>query len=437
MTEECLWGNLGWGDKTTAHAALYKEEQRCQLPSLKGTRSTCPAASPTRTPVSRALQRLHVTRGGKRRTNPRDILLPEGYVAEVVATGFTAPVHCTFDDQSTCYICEAGHKTDTAPRIVKVDTDSGACEPVIELPADRWHTVGALTGACSHDSALYFANTDTLSRITSDGRVEDLVVGLPGLGDHQTNYPIVGPDGKVYIGVGSATNTGVVGADNFTYEWLPQYPRFHDVPARDVTLAGCTYAFQNVLGDITETVQTGAYVYAELNVLTALWRRAIFVPGIFATSDLSIHIAQRYGMPKQPIAMRFEVSSSGDVIADAMHGSRASIARSRPLGLERLLTGAAVYSLPRWSWPVRFPSGSAVRALLLGVSAMRLMGIGAGRLALSADWLPRPVRLLPCGLFLSGLRMRLPPDRIPMFASGDARNNAHGHQRWKARRRAP
>jgi hypothetical protein len=64
-------------------------------------------------PITRALQKLHVTRAGERRPNPQDILLPDGYVAEVVATGFTTPVQCAFDDQGACYVCEAGHKADS------------------------------------------------------------------------------------------------------------------------------------------------------------------------------------------------------------------------------------------------------------------------------------------------------------------------------------
>src|SRR5438045_1805074 len=84
----------------------------------------------------------------------------------------------------------------------------------------------------------YLTNTDTIVRIGPDGRSEDLVTGLPGQGDHQTNYPVLGPDGKLYWGQGSATNNGVVGADNFAYEWLPKFPETHDIPARDVTLIG-------------------------------------------------------------------------------------------------------------------------------------------------------------------------------------------------------
>jgi glucose/arabinose dehydrogenase len=103
-------------------------------------------------------------------------------------------------------------------------------------------------------------HTDTLCRVWADGTLEDVITELPGRGDHQANYPVVGPDGKIYFGVGSATNAGVVSADNFAYEWLPRFPEFHDVPAQDVTLVGRNYEFRNVLGNLAENVRSGAYV---------------------------------------------------------------------------------------------------------------------------------------------------------------------------------
>jgi glucose/arabinose dehydrogenase len=210
-------------------------------------------------PVLPYLKRITIRRSGPRGFNSADILLPQGFVAEVVATGFNAPVHCCFDDAGVCYVTEAGHKIDARPRILRVDVRTGRVEPFFDLPEDRWIKTGALTGACWHEGALYFTNTDTLSRLKPDGTIEDIVTGLPGLGDHQTNYPVAGPDGKLYFGQGTATNAGVVGADNFAYEWLSQYPQFHDVPGQDIRLAGTTYPFRNVLGDLGETVYSGAY----------------------------------------------------------------------------------------------------------------------------------------------------------------------------------
>jgi glucose/arabinose dehydrogenase len=211
-------------------------------------------------PILPALKKIKIHREGPRGFNPKDILLPEGYIAEVVASSFNAPVHCCFDDEGYCYVVESGHKIDAVPRILKVDPRSGAQETFFTFPEAQWMKVGAVTGACWHNGYLYVMNTDTLIRIGPDKKAEEIVTDLPGRGDHQANYPVIGPDEKIYFGVGSATNCGVVGADNFAYEWLAKNPDDCDVPARDVTLAGRNYKFRDVLGNIRETVETGAYV---------------------------------------------------------------------------------------------------------------------------------------------------------------------------------
>ena len=205
------------------------------------------------------MKKIKIHRQGRRQLNPQDILLPQGYVAEVVATGFNAPVHCCFDDAGACYVVESGHKIEVPPRILKVDTASGAFETFYTLPEEKWIKGGAVTGACWHKGYLYVMNTDRLMRIDANGNAEDILTDLAGRGDHQQNHPIIGPDEKIYWGAGCATNCGVVGADNFGFEWLPLFPEFHDVPAHDLTLVGRNYKAHNVLGDIRETVYTGAY----------------------------------------------------------------------------------------------------------------------------------------------------------------------------------
>jgi glucose/arabinose dehydrogenase len=211
-------------------------------------------------PFAPLLQKIRIKRVGSPHHNPADILLPRGYTAELVAGGLNAPAHCCFDGAGNCYVSECGHKIESRPRIVKIDLATGAQETIYEEPDHRWFRTGALTGALWHNGALYFANTDRLSRLLPGGMAEDIVTDLPGRGDHQANYPVLGPDGKFYFGVGTATNAGVVGADNFAYEWLPKYPEFHDVPAEDTTLAGRNFQYKNVLKNVLETVHSGAYV---------------------------------------------------------------------------------------------------------------------------------------------------------------------------------
>jgi len=217
-----------------------------------------------------------VQRRGPRGFAPSDILLPTGYRAELVAAGLSAPVMTTFGPDGAAYVVESGHKVDDPPGIRRVDIrgpDGGAAGEsraasvagddlarIHSFTGADWVETGAVTGAVFVGDALIVTITDRVVRIEPDGTVRTIVDALPGRGDHQANHPLLGPDGKVYFGVGSVTNAGVVGSDNAAYGWLKDNPGAHDVPARDVVLAGRNYDDRDVLGDLKTSVRTGAFV---------------------------------------------------------------------------------------------------------------------------------------------------------------------------------
>src|SRR5690242_2224315 len=84
-------------------------------------------------PILPYLKLIKVRRESKRGHVSGDILLPEGYAAEIVATGLNAPVHCCFDEHGACYVSECGHKIDSRPRILEVNTVTGATTVFFEL----------------------------------------------------------------------------------------------------------------------------------------------------------------------------------------------------------------------------------------------------------------------------------------------------------------
>ena len=212
-------------------------------------------------PLQPLVQRIRYVRRGSRRHDPDDILLPAGYRAEVVATGFTAPVHACFGPGGEMYVTESGHKSESAPRIYRVDPATGGKQLVVEFGGEYAIPSGAATGAVWHDGALYASVTDRVVRVDPSTRgITDIVTDLPGRGDHQTNHPVIGPDGRLYWGQGCVTNMGVVGADNFGFEWLAKFPEQRDVPGGDVVLAGRNYDVPNVLANPLTTVQSGAFV---------------------------------------------------------------------------------------------------------------------------------------------------------------------------------
>lgn len=97
-------------------------------------------------------------------------------------------------------------------------------------------------------------------RITKDGTIQPLIANLPSVGDHHTNGPAI-KEGYLYFGQGTATNSGVVGEDNWEFGWLKRKRDFHDIPCQDLILAGQNYGSGNPLTDNpTDTATTGAFV---------------------------------------------------------------------------------------------------------------------------------------------------------------------------------
>jgi glucose/arabinose dehydrogenase len=199
-----------------------------------------------------------------RPVNVADIALPAGYRIDVVATGLTFPTGVTFDDEDRPCVVEAGYaygEVFTTPRLVRIEPDGRTTE--IAHGSDN----GPWTGVTYYKGYFYVAEGGVrrggaILRISPDGRITRLVEGLPTKGDHHTNAPVVSPDGAyLYFGVGSATNSGVVGLDNGDFGWLDRDPEFHDIPARDIKLTGQNFVTRNPLTpDRDADATTGAFV---------------------------------------------------------------------------------------------------------------------------------------------------------------------------------
>lgn len=198
----------------------------------------------------------------ERRADPSGIALPDGYRAEVVATGLTFPTGVAFDNQGGVYVLEAGYSYGevwTTPRLLKIE-DGGRPSVVATGENAPWN------GVVFHDGAFYIAdggekNGGRILRVTPDGGISPVVQGLPSLGDHHTNGPAVSPDGWIYFGQGTATNSGVVGPDNAEFGWLKRHPDFHDIPCRDIKLAGRNFTSDNPLTpEAGDRAITGSYL---------------------------------------------------------------------------------------------------------------------------------------------------------------------------------
>lgn len=196
-----------------------------------------------------------------REVDASDVALPDGYRIEAVARGLTFPTGVTFGDQSQVYVVEAGYsygEVVTTPRLLHIG-EEGKADVVATGSNPPWN------GVTFYEGALYVAGGTFggghVSRITLGGEVTPLVHNLPSFGDHHTNGPVIGPDGWLYFGQGTATNSGVVGPDSADFGWLHRRPDFRDVPCEDVTLLGRNFSSGNPLTeDQEDRAMTGAYV---------------------------------------------------------------------------------------------------------------------------------------------------------------------------------
>lgn len=185
----------------------------------------------------------------ERKINPKDIQLPKGYSIEVFASGLTAPVSLITAANGDMYLADSG----AGDKNGKVYKYSGKH---FELIADGFHA--PLTGISFYNGDIYVSHRGVISILKPNGKVINILTGLPSYGDHYNNQVTFGNDGKMYFGQGTATNSGVVGEDNS--HWVKKYPFFHDYPGNSICVNGLNYRTRNLFTpSIFEEAFTGAF----------------------------------------------------------------------------------------------------------------------------------------------------------------------------------
>src|SRR5262249_46190244 len=139
--------------------------------------------------------------------------VPEGYRVEVVLSDLLFPSSVEFDDAGAIYVAECGEPAGSPARVLKYSS----AEPAKEKPEVVAAGLAApVTDLLWHEGRLYISPRGKIS-VLERGELHDLVSGLPSAGDHVNNQMSVGPDGLLYFGQGTATNSGVVGVDDFQF----------------------------------------------------------------------------------------------------------------------------------------------------------------------------------------------------------------------------
>jgi glucose/arabinose dehydrogenase len=261
-----------------------------------------------------------------RAIKPEDIALPPGYRIEAAVTGLNMPTGVTFGPNGQLYVVEGGYaygETFDVPRVLALGPD-GSRKTIASGQNPPWN------GVVFHEGSLFVSEggakqSGRILKISPGGEVSSLVEGLPTGGDHHTNGPTIGPDGKLYFTQGTVTNAGVVGLDNQDYGWLSRSPQLHDIPCQDVTLRGVNYTTDNPLRTDGAKAETGAFV--EFGTKT---QPGQVIKGAVPCSGAVLRVASQGGTPEL-VAWGFRnpfgIAFAGDgrlFVTDNMYDERGS-----------------------------------------------------------------------------------------------------------------
>jgi glucose/arabinose dehydrogenase len=198
----------------------------------------------------------------ERTVNANDIQVPSGYSVEVVAKELTFPTSATFDDEGNLFVIESGYAYGgewEEPRLLRIEEDGSSTSIAKGSRNGPWN------GITYHQGFFYVAEGGhseggKILKISKEGNIATLAEGFPSLGDHHTNGLVV-KDGYIYFGQGTATNSSVVGVDNWMMGWLGDNKNFHDIPCKDIVLAGKNFLSDNPMSmaPASNKVKTGAF----------------------------------------------------------------------------------------------------------------------------------------------------------------------------------
>jgi glucose/arabinose dehydrogenase len=167
---------------------------------------------------------------------------PASLDIERFITNLTAPTAIAFDfdpKRNAMLVAESGIGRDE-PRILGFNFGDGSTFVVYPrgkqffgLRSNPFRMFGPIGGMAVKDGVVYVSHRDengfgVISAVTYDGKGSTVIAGLPAQGDYGVTDVVFGPDGRLYFGVGSATNSGVVGLDNFEVGWVRKHPKLAD-----------------------------------------------------------------------------------------------------------------------------------------------------------------------------------------------------------------
>jgi glucose/arabinose dehydrogenase len=181
---------------------------------------------------------------------------PAGFELKAYIVNLTAPSAIAFDNQGNILVAESGGR-DGDPHIFGYRAD-GARFEIYPIPQKFPRNLlgrevaikGPVGGMVADHGRVYVSHRDANDRgiITAfayDGTPTTIIADLPAAGDYGMTDLAISPNGRLFFGVGSATNSGVVGVDDWKLGWVKQHPDFCDVSWWDFKLLGYRFDSPN------------------------------------------------------------------------------------------------------------------------------------------------------------------------------------------------
>jgi glucose/arabinose dehydrogenase len=173
---------------------------------------------------------------------------PSGYAFQPYIQNLTGPTAITFDDRGNLLIAEGG--LDGRPPAIYGFKRDGTHfniyhDPQLpfEIGAPEYKLFGPIGGMVWHDGKLYVSHRDkndfgVITALGYDGSRKTIVAGMPAQGDNGLTDLAVSTNGRLYFGIGTATNSGIVGLDNWAAGWVRRHPKVHDKPFTKIRTRG-------------------------------------------------------------------------------------------------------------------------------------------------------------------------------------------------------
>jgi hypothetical protein len=161
---------------------------------------------------------------------------PAGCSFVQLIKGLNCPTAMCWDSQGNLLIAESGIDG-SEPHIFGYHKDRSyfniyPWKRTVSFAPTGFVLYGPIGGMAASEGKIVVSHRDrngkgVITALGYDGTHSTIVADLPAQGDYGiTDVAING--GRVFFGVGTATNSGVVGLDNFDEGWAKRYPDAHD-----------------------------------------------------------------------------------------------------------------------------------------------------------------------------------------------------------------